>query len=325
MRKTFQDIATKFQLHYSFNDDSHYMNAFTKNKCEYEALQIIKEVACILGVTLDIDSEALLEGGLKDIWKIIGKNSNQISIILVLVTIIFSRIPPSNKELEDLQKQEITLSIEEKQLKIEKLKRELKKEIEYIPSEDIEECVKIMNHQVKITKHKSNYYETLLKYNKVKNIGISILNEKNNIIGDEKIIDRKDFHKYVLIDNDLPSEVDDNAIIQIVSPVLEKGDYKWKGIYLNEVISYSMKDAEFKKAVLRKEVTFQSGTFIEVELEKKRRINSMGEIEIQGYSVSTVIRISNSDETIETKQGAALKAKNENHRRQMLLFEDNAD
>lgn len=298
------------------------MNAFTKNKCEYEALQIIKEVSSIFGITIDIDAEALKEGGLKDIWKFVGKNSNQISIILVIVTILFSRVPPSNKELEDLKKQEITLSIEEKKLKIAKLKRELLKDNTKIPHDEVEEGIKIVNQQIKITKHKSNYYETLLKCQKVTNVGVSTLNNKNNIIGEEKIIERKDFHKYVLIDNELPTEVEEDAIIQIVSPVIEKGNYKWRGIYQNEPISYYMKDSEFKSSVLRKEVIFQSGTFIEVELEKKRRINTLGEIEIYSYSVNTVIKISNDNESFETKQGKDYKAKKENDARQLLLFKD---
>jgi hypothetical protein len=38
-------------------------------------------------------------------------------------------------------------------------------------------------------------------------------------------------------------------VIEIVSPVLKTGSYKWKGIYMqaNKTISFAMRDEEFKK------------------------------------------------------------------------------
>ena len=37
--------AEKLELHYFFEDESHFMNAFIRNKCEADLLAIAKEVA----------------------------------------------------------------------------------------------------------------------------------------------------------------------------------------------------------------------------------------------------------------------------------------
>ena len=109
--------AAKFELHYYFADQSHSMNALTRNKCEHELLQIINEVAYLLGVRVEIDVEALQEGGIREVWDFIGENSSQLTVLLLLLTFIVTCIPDSNKKLEGLQIKETELSIEEKKLK----------------------------------------------------------------------------------------------------------------------------------------------------------------------------------------------------------------
>ena len=55
------------ELHYWFNDDSHTMNAIVFNKCEYEFLGIVKEIAQKLKIELDVETEPLQEGGLRTV------------------------------------------------------------------------------------------------------------------------------------------------------------------------------------------------------------------------------------------------------------------
>jgi len=57
-------IANKIELHYFFRDSSHRMNAFTRNYCEKEILLIFKEVSQILNIEIELEAEALKEGGL---------------------------------------------------------------------------------------------------------------------------------------------------------------------------------------------------------------------------------------------------------------------
>jgi hypothetical protein len=70
--------ANKIELHYFFRDETHTMNAFVRNECEKELLTIFKEVILSLDIEVDVESEAFKEGGLKEIWKFLGKNGVQI-------------------------------------------------------------------------------------------------------------------------------------------------------------------------------------------------------------------------------------------------------
>ena len=175
--------AAKFELHYFFYDKSHSMDAIVRNKCEYELLGIFREVADRLDIKIDLESEALVEGGLKEVWNFIGKNSPQLTLVLFAATLILSRVPATNERLEQLKETELNLSIEEKKLNIEKLK----KEIENTEKIDIDKLSEIVNDYLKIRKHKSNFYSHLMSYSKVSQISTKGLDENYEEIIPEKI------------------------------------------------------------------------------------------------------------------------------------------
>ena len=120
-----QGLAEKLELHYFLKDDSHAMDALIRNKCETELLAIIFEISDIFGIEVNIESCAYKEGGLKEVWEFIGRNNNQFTLLIVLLTLILSRVPLSDPEQDVLTKEVTKLTIEEKKLSIEKLKREL--------------------------------------------------------------------------------------------------------------------------------------------------------------------------------------------------------
>lgn len=113
--------ANKLELHYFFNDNSHQIDALVRNKCEAELLAIAYEAAVALEISLNINSDIVAEGGFRDFWNFLG-NNNQISLILVVITIIFSRVPMSDPEAETLENELKKLSIEEKKIKHPKTK-----------------------------------------------------------------------------------------------------------------------------------------------------------------------------------------------------------
>ena len=80
----------------------------------------------------------------------------------------------------------------------------------------------------------------------------------------------------------------DDAYIEIVSPVLKKGKTKWKGIYNQESISFSIHDADFLDGVYTRKVSFSNGSAIRCLLQEKRKINDKGEEVISGYEVLEV-------------------------------------
>ncbi len=314
------DNACKLELHYYFDDESHSIDAHVRNKCEGELLAIIHETAAILGIDIKIDAEAFRAGGFKDIWNFLGRNGNQLTLILTVLAIVLSRVPMTDHELNELKKEETRLSIQEKKLHIKKLEQEI--EAGQVTNGSVNSVAGVVDRSFKVITRKSNFYKTLSHYDKVTQIGISSLDEKNHIVGNEEKVSRSDFGKFIMHSNDLPSQTIDNAVIEIVSPVLKEGNYKWKGIYEEEPISFSMTDKEFKEAVLGERVSFQHGTTIECVLVIHKKLDEIGEVVITGYSVKVVIKKIDGSVVEETRQGKAYKINKKIAANQCELFNE---
>lgn len=312
--------ADRFQIHYYLANNSHAMDAFVRNKCETELLAIFQEVCATVGTSIKIESIPLDEGGLREYWKVYGENSVQINMTLTILALLLSvintsltRIPVSDPEKDAREKtiQELTieekrLAIEEKRLALEKLRKEM--ENGQPSKETVQRAAMAAELNLKIQSRRSNFYRQLGAYEKVTGVGFSALDAEKREVVKEQLVQRADFNKYVLLDNSLPTETIDGAVIEIVAPVLKEGSYKWKGIYGGEAISFSMTDAEFKNAVLTKQVSFQHGSCINCVLHIYRKFNEIGEIDITGYSVITVLEKSDSGATVETPQGKKHRA-----------------
>jgi len=312
--------ADRFQIHYYLANDSHAMDAFVRNKCEAELLAIFQEVCETLGASIRIESVPHEQGGLREYWKVYGENAVQINTTLTILTVLISvvsmalsRIPVSDPDKDEREKtiQELTieekrLSIEEKRINLEKLRKEMK---DGQPSSDtVEKAAKSTELNLRIQSRRSNFYRHLSNYEKVTAVGFSAVDMSNNDVVREHLVPRSDFRMYVLVDNSLPTETVDGATIEIVAPVLKEGNYKWKGIYEGESINFSMTDAEFKNAVLLEQVAFQHGSCINCVLQIHRKFNEIGEIEITGYSVVTVLDKTDGGQTHETPQGKKHRA-----------------
>lgn len=293
--------ANKLELHYYFGDESHEIDALVRNKCEAELLGIILEAAALLEIDATLIKDAYREGGFRDIWKALGNNQSQITILLLVIQIIISAVPLFSSESKDLELEERRLSIEEKKLNIEKLKQEIEKgENE---KEALDRAAAAVGSNLKIIKRKSNFYSQVEEYRKVDKIGIAVLDEKRRPIKDESSVPRSDFRKYILGTNRLRSEEDDAAVIEIISPVLKEGRYKWKGVYNQSPISFEMQDSAFRDAVLLENIPFQHGTRIVCVLVTYRELDEVGDVKITGYAVTTVLEKIDGDTVIETTQG----------------------
>jgi len=307
------------ELHYYLPNQTHSMNAVLRNKCESELLGLYIEVAHAIGADVEFESLAHTEGGLKEFWNVLGKNGNQINTILIIITIALSRIPPSNFEQDNLETELTKLSIEEKKLKIKKLRKELN-EVEEI-SDVSEEVIDSLNKNPKIVVRRSNYFKHLTTYPKVESIGITSLNNEFIPTQDEERIYRKYFHKFILSTHTIPPIIIEDAVIEIISPVLKEGNYKWKGIYENEPLSFTLTDSEFKSLVLREDITFQHGTCIDCVLQINQKLDEVGEVIVTGYSVPTVIRKFDDRQSFETQKGKNFKHEMNMRRNQNDLFE----
>lgn len=292
--------ANKLELHYYFGDDSHNIDALLRNKCEAELLGIIIEAANLLEVDAELLKEAYREGGFRDIWRALGSNVGELTVLLLIVQIIISTIPLFGSESKDIEIEERKLSIEEKKLNIEKLKLEIKSENK---EDAIGKAATAVGANLKIIKRKSNFYAHIESYRKVDKIGFSVLDESWQPLASEKVVPRSEFRKYILGTNRLRSQEDDAAIIEIISPVLKEGRYKWKGVYDGTPISFEMQDTAFRDSVLLDNIPFQHGSKIVCVLVTHRELDEIGDIKITGYSVTTVLEKIDGDSQIQTTQG----------------------
>lgn len=312
-------LANKFQMHYYFGDESHTMDALVRNRCEAEVIAILAEIAKALGENILIECEAHREGGLRDIWKLANANAGVLSVIVGIAAIAVPLLPKSDSELERLQKEDLRLSIEERTLRIQKLKAEI--EAESVQSATVVKVAEVVNENYKVITRRSNLFKHLSTYNKVIKLGVNGLLPDGRDAMSESEVARGNFKRFILSSNVLPVETVDEAIIEIVSPVLKQGNYKWKGTFDGETISFSMNDQVFKQDVLDERISFQHGSAIKCVLNIYSKLDEVGEIVVTGYSVDTVLDNINGQHVSQTLQGLAYRHKRTLETGQGDLFE----
>lgn len=296
------------QLHYFLKDELHSVDAFVNNKAEYELLRIFKEVTNILELEgeLKFETIAIEEGGIKAFYKILSKKKKRklknaliylAGILSVIISDVVSDQINTDHEYEKLKKQEI-------QLRIEQLKRDLEND----EKTEEEKTVIIQNLSIyisetnKVKLFKSNFYSTLLKEEKIEQVSTQRLNESLEPITKENIVPRKDFDKFILHSVDIDPDYRESEVIEIVAPVLRKGNMKWKGIYNERPISFYMRDGEFLASVINKEISFSNGTSIMADIEFEQKMNDDGDIEIGTISIFNVTDVFEDSNRIETKR-----------------------
>lgn len=298
--------GNKLELHYYLHEDSHSINAFIRNECEKELLSIFKEVIASLDLKIKIESEAFKEGGLREIWKFIGENGIQLTLVIAILNTILSRVPVENTELIKIQIENLKIDNVLKRLELQKIKKEVSSEEEISP-DVIDRTMKILDNDFKIARYKSNFYKKLNADQKVTKFSTTKLDNQSKPIDQEITVDRSQFKNFILHSNELPPNIDENASIDIISPVLKKGSFKWKGFYKGEIINFEMKDQIFNESVLSKSIEFINGTTIKCVLHQKRKLDDTGLEKIYKNKVVTVFEVISSEHDIHTEQGKKYK------------------
>lgn len=280
--------SNRLQFHYYFKDDSHTIDSIIRNECEKEILLIYKEIANTLGLELNLESLPTEEGGFKETWKFLGKNSVQITLMVSVAAIIISRFPVENKELTKLQIENLQLDNEIKRKELEKLNLEFIQDDEELDQQKVIDSVELVNKNYKISWRKSNLYKRLNSYPKVDSVEV-VRYEDKEPIGNPRKIPKREFSKFILSSDDLPKLETENAIIDVISPAIKRGKFRWKGFYNNEIITFLMDDFQFKSQVLNGDIHFSNKFSLEVEMTQNRKINQDGEIRITNSVVNRVI------------------------------------
>ncbi|APD05574.1 hypothetical protein UJ101_00021 [Flavobacteriaceae bacterium UJ101] len=312
-------VANTLEIHYWFEDESHTMDALVQNRCEYEILGIIKEISNTLSTTVSIETEPFAEGGLRRWLKITSKSEKKHATITtavitsLVITVLSTPLSKLSENLIDKLFEDQTL------INLEKEKLQL--EIEVLKQKASKDLFKI-NQNTIIKKKKSNFYEYLENYPKVRQVSYSISDHNRTTRSKEIPIEKKRFKKYILHSDELePIEVNE-AIIEIISPVLKKGKYKWTGYYKDQSISFTLKSIEFKTLVQNGKVEFKNGSSINCLLRIHRKMNNEGIIKITNYEVLRVNHYFEKEKTIETQEGFQYRKRKEGNHTQYSLFKD---
>ncbi len=295
-----EKVQEKIEIHYYFNDNSHKMDAFVRNKAEKDLLDALLRVGDLYDVELSIETEAFEEGGLKEF--LISSFVGTALYLQPTINDTFTYYLTKDDDIHELQKEKlkkeiesISLDNEVKQLKIEKILEDKK-----------------------LKRHTSNFYKKLKDYPKIEKIGFkSLTNQKI-----EYSIDKKDFKKFILLD-EVDIMEDDNAVIEIISPILTEGKFKWRGIYKGSAIIFSMGDSGFKEEVIKGKQSFISGTMIFCNLQIKIIYDEFGEEKRKSFSVKQVYgkQETPTDEMRLRTSGVKKKRKDNEHRNQSQLFD----
>jgi hypothetical protein len=262
------NLKTKFELHYYLKDNSHAMNAFVRNKAEKDFLEAVKRIGELLDSELKIETEAYHEGGLIE--------------ILAFGGIVLTFLAPSINDIithyatRDTQAEALDKKIKEVTLKNLELDHQQK-------TLEIEEQIEKKLNDKLVQKYISNFYKKIEAYEKVEKIGYRSLENYE----DEYIVERKDFKNFILHDDTTISE-DDDAMIEIISPILKEGKYNWRGRYKNEKIDFSMADSKFKQEVIEGKHKFSNGSLINCHLEIKVTFDEFGDEKSRAYRVLQV-------------------------------------
>ncbi|RPD47974.1 hypothetical protein DNI29_11120 [Hymenobacter sediminis] len=310
------------ELHYWFEDGTHTMDAVVQNRCEHEFLSFIKTISASLGAYVNIETEPLAEGGIRRWFKIVYDQENKKSTILAaVITALALNIftTPIQKTIEKVvdnifEDEELkTLEKDKLKLEIEKLRQETRESNAYY----------IQNNIIK--KRRSNFYELLGNYPKVSKISLTLEDNSKRPLLPEKTIYRENFSEYILESSELEPIELDNETIEIISPVLKKGNYKWMGIYKDTPISFNMKSNEFKNLVQTGLIQFKNGTSINCLLVINRRLDNDGIERITSYDIIRVNKYFENSKPIETPEGKKHRQKKEADRQQLNLFASNND
>lgn len=319
MNNSIIKFANKLELHYYFSDSSNYMDAMIKYRCEKEVLSFIRLIADMLDVKMTVYCEPYQKGGFKEIWGIAGIHPRAISIVLSIVMQTLTRPLFFSKKHAGMQLDKDAYNEEKVQYETAKFRKALK----LSPTGGIltQEFLDLINSIPKICKYKSNFFEALKGYPKVKKISVRELNERNNSKSGLREVKREDFDSYILRSDELSPIKDNSAIIEIISPVLKDSKFRWKGIYNKggETIDFYMNDADFKEEMFKEKITFVSGMCIDCVLEIERKLNELGDIVNIGYTVQTVIRTRFDKMVIITPQGKRHLAKLKAEKQQLTL------
>jgi hypothetical protein len=227
------------QIHFYFKDANiHAMNAAIFNNCQRQFINSLKKADKYFDDPLLIEVTAREEGGLIDNIKIIVKKTIEMDIVIAFINTFFTA--------QFRQKLPVT---EETKTKIENVVA-IKEAINAGTITEVE-FEYIASNEPELKKLKSNFFSSAKKDNTLTQVEVETATEVNEKPVFQNIVVPYDkFDDFILLDDQedekLNPEVDNEARIFIIAPVLVKGVHTyWKGYYGGSPIDFKVTDKDF--------------------------------------------------------------------------------
>lgn len=284
---TLMDYPTKLQLHHYFNDGSHRMDALIRNKAEAEFLAVLHEVADLLDIPFQVETEAVKPGGLVDIWSFLGDSQTQIALLISIFSLVMTFRALEDRETKKLKKEELKLALEERRIKIQQEKLSLH---EKHKQQHTEIAKLIVEQSDKVLKRRSNFYKQLSHIHKLQSVSYTVLDQKDRALSTEQQVNRASFVDYIHVMDRLAPEIHESVEIEVITPVLHPQNHsdKWKGLYQGKMIVFSMGDEVFLQEIINRQIAFRHGSVLQCNLRINRKINEVGEVVVVSYVVEHV-------------------------------------
>ena len=159
--KDFSDLL----FHYYLKNSSHEINAITRNTCEKEMLTVFQEICELYSINSDIFSTIRQEGGIKDYWKIISENNNNIAAIAAILALFFSVFSHFSNQESELEKN-VEICLKKLEIQNFRKKQDFSEPEECIAMDDLSINGKQVLESLKSNKKsviaRSNFFKTLL-------------------------------------------------------------------------------------------------------------------------------------------------------------------
>lgn len=317
---THSEAYDLIKIHYQFTDNGHYMDAFTFNKCESQVLAVLKETAKLIKLEVVINVEAPQVGSLRDRLKISLNDGIRIKVEWIIAAGIGIFLNPIGHSLEnaidwgfEYLKDGAYIHL----LKTEKERLELEKEIRELRQDSLNNATQETENRIK--RKVSNFYAEAKRNNRIVSIGFeSSLNHSST---SEPSVFRHEFDSFIITDNLEDESLYQNVRIDIVAPVLKKGNTKWRGVYNNLPISFLMKDVDFKNSVIGGSTVFTGGSYIMCDLNIYTSVNEDGETHVSGYEVVAVHSLGINDAPLVVTESEKKRKRKEKVNNQPTLFD----
>lgn len=317
--------AAELLVHFYLPPGSHEIDAYLLNKCEAEFLLLLKEIGRQLDVSFEVEVQAYAEGGFSVMLKLIKANAVALTLIggaivgicggadwyLYKAPLQQQQIDKNKFELErdkllaDQQYAQNELNLKKARIELKKLEQEASQAAPTMPATEAskslplepppkpEDVIPALVGQRKIVRHRSKFYELLLEYDRVSKVGFAQAHFP--LQDQEVVVTRQQFVNYVVTLDALPPSSLTMAQMEIVSPVLRRGNYKWRGILGKKVIPFEILDDDFLTKVANRKIKFQSGTTLICDIEVQPKEDEAGEVASSSYTVVRVHRHYNKD------------------------------